>query len=140
MHSKEGNCFSQCDSGDPQTKLSTTGLPLLLPRSTATCPLYSRKWCRLTKTQNFGSTVRKNLQYLPPHSSQVSGFEGVLFLHNPDCCSLFPLSFSSPQKGLPPLCGTMVFLSSKSPLCTAYLPHYLLQIMQIILLIFISSS
>lgn len=51
-------------------------------------------------------------------------------------CSLSPSLSLLRQKGLPPLCGTVVLLSSKSSLCTAYLPHSLLQIMQIILLIF----
>ena len=63
IHSKKGNCLSQCNPGDPQTTLSTSRLlPFFSTKHLYTCQAPPQYWQGLLKFQTLSSAACKNLR------------------------------------------------------------------------------
>ena len=68
MHSKQENCVSQCDPGDPQTTLPTPGPPPSFPEAPLSPPGHASDFFAF-----FGSPCLCNLRCLAPLDFPVNG-------------------------------------------------------------------
>lgn len=95
MHSKQGNCFSTCHPGEPQTMLPTPRIPFCFA-TRALLSLYGPTlvMALTSKLQSLHSTVSKVCGIQPfPLPFPVNGFGGKVFLEQ-FLWHAFTLSFS----------------------------------------------
>lgn len=158
--------FAKCTPSRTSSPRATQGTLRLCCPLPWHCPSSSQRITRswVLKGQTLCSVVYKKLALLKPSPfSPIIGFGEQFIGQSPECVVTFypaaiwgggecflvqtwcnvlspPLSFSSLWKCLPLLSGTEALLSPKLSLCTMYLPCYLPQITQIVLLILRSIS
>ena len=139
MHSKQENCVSQCDPGDPQTTLPTPGPPPSFPEAPLSPPGHASDFFAF-----FGSPCLCNLRCLAPLDFPVNGL-GKCFSYvvlwallslSPSLSVSQSLSSLHDQGSLPSAAPTILFFP-KSRLCTflpsTMWPLFLLLVVQFVL-------